>query len=140
MDAKGRVSLPAKYRSKLAASDLVIVPGTDDCLWLYTEEGYEKLIEPIEQNPFDPAMDRLRDLYISGAEDIEVDSAGRIRVSSEHRAYANLDKEVTIAGKGARLELWDTQAYQQRLQGIDRKAALKVLTGEQDSPTQKDGN
>ena len=128
MDAKGRVSLPAKYRTKLAASELVIVPGSDDCLWLYTEEEYDKLIEPIEQSPFDTAMDKLRDLYISGAEDIEVDSAGRIRVSAEHREYAHLSKDVTIAGKGARLELWDTETYQQRLAGIDRTEALKVLS------------
>ena len=135
MDAKGRVSLPAKYRTKLAASELVIVPGVDNCLWLYTEEEHERLIEPLEQNPFDTAMDKLRDLFIADAEDLEVDSAGRIRVSAQHRQYANLTKEVTIVGTGKRLELWDTNDYQQRLQGIDREQALQALSGKLSADT-----
>jgi MraZ protein len=111
----------------LAASDLVLVPGTEDCLWLYTDEEYQKLTEPLEQNPFDEEYDLLRDLFIAGAEDIEVDNSGRIRVPAEQRDFASLAKEVTIVGKGPRLELWDSDSYKQRLSTADRKTAIKVL-------------
>jgi len=130
MDAKGRISLPAKYRTKLAASDLVLVPGMGHCLWLFTEEEYDKLIEPIQHaSLYDSAeIDELRDLYISGAEDVEVDSAGRIRISAEQREYAQLDKDVTIAGKGSYLELCDSELYQQKLGKIDKGEARKALS------------
>lgn len=132
MDAKGRVSLPAKYRTMLAASDLVLVPGTDGCLWLYTDEEYQKLIAPLLKNQFDEKYDLLRELFVAGAEDIEVDGSGRIRVPAEQREFASLLKEVTIAGKGTRLELWDSEIYKQRLGGIDRSKALKVLTEQEE--------
>ena len=127
MDAKGRVSLPAKYRNMLADADLILVPSSADCLWLYTDEEYSKVTERLEENPFDETFDLLRHLFIGGAEDIEVDSLGRIRVPAEQREFASLDKEVTIVGTGKRLELWDSDTYKQRLNAADRKAAVKVL-------------
>jgi len=129
MDAKGRVSLPAKYRQTLAAENLVLVPGTSNCLWLYTDDEYQKLIGPLMDNPFDEDYDELRDLYITEAEDIEIDASGRIRVTSEHCDFAGLKKEITFAGKGTRLELWDSETYKQRVRGLDRSSAHKVLTG-----------
>jgi len=134
MDAKGRVSLPAKYRTTLAAQDLVLVPGTDNCLWLYTDEGYKELIKPLRDKQFDKKYDLLRDLFVAGAEDIEVDGSGRIRVPAEQRDFASLSKEVTIVGKGERLELWDSERYRNRLKGIDMDEALKVLS-EQEGPS-----
>ena len=128
MDAKGRVSLPAKYRTTLAAQDLVLVPGTDNCLWLYTDEGYKELIKPLRNKQFDRKYDLLRDLFVAGAEDIEVDGSGRIRVPAEQRDFASLSKEVTIVGKGDRLELWDSERYRDRLKSIDMDEALQVLT------------
>jgi len=128
MDAKGRVSLPAKYRAILAAQELVLVPGTDNCLWLYTDEGYKELIKPLRNKQFDRKYDLLRDLFVAGAEDIEVDGSGRIRVPAEQRDFASLSKEVTIVGKGDRLELWDSERYRDRLKGIDMDEALKALT------------
>jgi len=129
MDAKGRVSLPAKYRQRLAAENLVLVPGTNECLWLYTDDEYQKLIAPLEDNPFDEDYDELRDLYVAQAEDVEVDASGRIRVNAEQRKYAALEKEISIVGKGTRLELWDSESYKQRISGLDRSSAHKVLTG-----------
>ena len=127
MDAKGRVSLPAKYRGILAGLDLVLVPGAEDCLWLYTDEEYQKVTKTLEENPFDEEYDLLRHLFIAEAEDIEVDSSGRIRVPARQREFASLLKEVTIVGTGPRLEFWNSDTYKERFSGVDRKSAVKIL-------------
>ena len=127
MDAKGRVSLPAKYRDILAGESLVLVPSAKDCLWLYTDEEYSKVTKRLEENPFDEEFALLRLFFIAEAEDIEVDSVGRIRVPANKREFASLGKEVTIVGTGPRLELWNSDTYKQRITSVSREEAVKVL-------------
>jgi len=127
MDAKGRVSLPAKYRPILAASELVLVEGTDQCLWLFRNEEYQKLIAPLLEDDFDETLNDLREVFITGAAYVEVDGSGRIRVPFELRDYASLSKAVTITGKGTRMELWDSEVYEQHRQGIDKKKSIAEL-------------
>ncbi|MCL2680675.1 MAG: division/cell wall cluster transcriptional repressor MraZ [Coriobacteriia bacterium] len=127
MDAKGRLSLPAKYRPVLAASELVLVEGRDQCLWLYRNDEYQKLIAPLLENELDETLDDLREVFIAGAASVEVDGAGRIRVPVELRSYAALSKAVTITGKGTRMELWDSELYEQHRQSIDKQGSIKEL-------------
>jgi MraZ protein len=127
MDAKGRVSLPAEYRARLAAADLVLVEGVDSCLWLFERPAYDRFIEPLLEDEYDETLDELRDSFIAGASKVEVDSTGRIRVPQGLRSYACLQKNVTIAGKGTRLELWDAEAYAARRAGFDKRKAVREL-------------
>jgi len=128
MDAKGRVALPAKYRTRLAGSHLVLVNGRDNCLWLMTEDEYVKLTAELTVPELSAQLDQrralLQEVFISGAEDVEVDSAGRIRIPAHMRTYASLSKEVTFAGKGPRLELWDGEKYDARLANLSLEDAF----------------
>jgi len=127
MDGKGRVSLPAKYRAELAASELVLVGGIEECIWLYRKENYDRLIAPLLEDDLDETLDDLREFFIAGACGVEVDSAGRIRVPADMRAYANLTRAVAVVGKGNRLELWDGEQHAERRAGIDKRKALADL-------------
>jgi MraZ protein len=127
MDGKGRVSLPAKYRGELAVSELVLVEGIEQCIWLYRKEDYDKLIAPLTDDDLDETLDDLNEFFIAGAFNAEVDSAGRIRVPAEMRDYAQLSKAVSVVGKANRLELWDSEIHAARRTRIDKKAALAEL-------------
>ena len=48
IDSKGRVFVPAKFRSDLQG-DLVIVKGLDSCIVLYNEEQWNAFIKKLEE-------------------------------------------------------------------------------------------
>ena len=111
MDAKGRVSLPSKFRSRLTG-EVMLVKGLDDCVWLFSHEEYEKFMGSLsQQEAFDPEARRARRFFGAGTEEIEIDSAGRIRIPAALREYAHLSKDITIAGSLDRIEIWDSQRY-----------------------------
>jgi len=111
MDAKGRVSLPSKFRS-LLTGEVMLVKGLDDCLWLFSHEDYEKFVGSVSaQEAFDPDARRTRRFFGAGTEEIEVDNAGRIRIPATLREHAHLSKDVTITGAIDRIEIWDSERY-----------------------------
>jgi MraZ protein len=112
IDAKGRTSLPSRFRDALtAANDLRFVltralPG-DRCLHLYPMKAWEELEEKVAAMPqFDPNVVAFRRLYLSAAVECEVDKQGRVLIPPGLREHAELDKDVLWAGMGRTAELW----------------------------------
>lgn len=117
IDAKGRTSLPSRYRDALSAIGerrVVLTSGLDPCLvayampeWLAFEERIGRL------STFDRAVQKLRRVYVSGAVECDVDDSGRILVPPTLREHAKLDKDVVWAGSGRFAELWDRAAWRE---------------------------
>src|ERR1700691_5199516 len=102
IDAKGRTSLPARYRDALAASGerrIVLTSALDPCLAAYAMHEWSLFEERLAKLPqFDRAVQKLKRIYVSGAVECEVDDSGRILVPPTLREYARLEKEVLLAG------------------------------------------
>src|SRR5947209_16378032 len=117
IDAKGRTSLPARYRDELAAISerrIVITSALDPCLVAYTMPEWTAFEDRISKLPqFDRHVQKLKRIYVSGAVECEVDDSGRILIPPTLREYANLSKEVLWAGSGKYAELWDKAAWRQ---------------------------
>ena len=64
----------------------------------------DKLLKLSSLNPRIRALQRR---LIGYAEDVEMDAAGRVLISSALRNYAVLDKRVMLIGQGNKFELWD---------------------------------
>jgi MraZ protein len=113
LDAKGRVSLPAKFRSEMTAEQsLVVARGLDGCLYVYSSEAYDAFTtELLTRQDFDPRIRKMRRFFMSGATPVELDSAGRIGIPSVLREYAGLSKDVTVIGNGTRIEIWDAGTW-----------------------------
>jgi MraZ protein len=116
IDAKGRTSLPSRFRDVLAmAGDLraVLTPSPfDPCLHLYPMKAWEDFEAKIAGLPqFDPNVIRLRRLYVSAAVDCEIDKAGRVLVPTSLREHATLHKDVLWAGMGQTVELWAREKW-----------------------------
>ena len=60
--------------------------------------------------------DAWRRLYIGSATEVEIDSASRVLIPPELRAWAGLEKDVKFMGMGAHFELWDLARYEEREQ------------------------
>ena len=54
-------------------------------------------------------------LVISGAVETSIDKQGRILVPQYLREHAQLERDVTIAGVGPTVEIWDTASLQANL-------------------------
>jgi MraZ protein len=118
LDAKGRVSLPAKYR-KVLPENLVVVRSLDDdyrSLSIFTEEAFENWVESLfaKEGGYDANdlrhVDR-RSKFTDKSEDVAIDKAGRINISAKLREYALLDKDVAIVGSGDHIKVWDLDTY-----------------------------
>jgi MraZ protein len=109
LDAKGRVSLPSKFRSQMTGS-LVVSKGLDGCLYVYSAEEYRRFEAILtEGSDFDARKRRLRRYFVASAQDVEVDSAGRISIPAALREHAGLKKDVAVTGNGDRIEIWDSK-------------------------------
>jgi len=116
MDAKGRTSLPARYRDVLSALSerrIVLTSGLDPCLVAYTSAEWAAFEEKLAKLPqFDRSVQKLRRIYVSGAVECDVDDSGRILVPPTLREHAGLKKDVVWAGSGKYAELWAKDAWQ----------------------------
>jgi MraZ protein len=111
LDAKGRVSLPAKFRGEMTGR-IVVAKGLDNCLYVYPAEDYQaSLATLLDGNDFDPRKRQVRRLFMAGAVETELDSAGRVSLPANLREYANLGKELAVIGVGDRIEIWDAEAW-----------------------------
>lgn len=112
LDAKGRLSVPSKYRDALqgqAEGRVTITKHPDGCLLLFPRPEWEVFRNKIAALPMDAHW--WRRIFLGNASDVDVDGAGRVLVSPELRTAAALDKEVMLLGMGSHFELWDAQTY-----------------------------
>ena len=130
VDAKGRISLPARFRDVLLADKdarFVLTPALfDPCLHLYPMVAWQEFEQKVSELPsLDPNAVRFRRMYVSAAVECELDKAGRVLVPPHLRERAQLDKsEALWAGMGRILELWSRSRWD---------AALTMSPGEMDS-------
>lgn len=117
LDEKGRLILPAKFRSQLA-SGLVMTRGQENCLYLLPMEEFRRMYEQIRLAPITSKQSRdyLR-VFLSGASDEIPDKQGRISIPANLREYARLDRDVAVIGMGTRVEIWDAPTWDDYLAG-----------------------
>lgn len=75
----------------------------------------------------------LQRLLVGYAEDVEIDSAGRILLSLPLREFAGLEKHVMLVGQGAKFELWDEARWL-----ADRETGL-MLQADGELPPEMEG-
>jgi MraZ protein len=116
IDAKGRTSLPSRFRDVLAPTGdarLVLTPSPfDACLHLFPMKAWEEFEAKIAALPqFEPNVIKLRRVYVSAAVECEVDKQGRVLVPNSLRDHAMLKKDVLWAGMGQMVELWAREKW-----------------------------
>jgi MraZ protein len=115
LDAKGRLAVPAKHRDALANGQgrLVLTADPSRCLLLYPLAAWEPIqARLMSLSSFNEKIRSLQRLLVGYADDVDIDTAGRILVPPSLRRYANLDKHVVLVGQGHKFELWDEAQWQ----------------------------
>jgi MraZ protein len=86
------------------------------CLLLYPQPAWEPIqAKMMALSSFDKQSSALQRLLVGFAEDITLDSAGRMLVSPVLREFGGLDKEVMLVGQGSHFELWNMDAWRAQL-------------------------
>jgi MraZ protein len=122
VDAKGRISLPARFRDVLVGESnagFVVTPAVfDPCLHVWPMKTWEAFEQEVSKLPsMDPHAVRFRRMYVSAAVECELDKAGRVLVPPHLRQRAELDKsEALWAGTGRNLELWSRARWDAALE------------------------
>ncbi|KND50992.1 MAG: MraZ protein [Parcubacteria bacterium C7867-007] len=121
-DAKNRISLPAKFRKELGSS-VIVTRGLDHCLFVYPKTAWKKEAAKLAAHSTGSKAGRgLSRLMLAGANEADVDSAGRILVPDYLKSFAALSVKSVIAGVNERVEIWDEVAWETYTKEIESTA------------------
>ncbi len=125
LDAKGRVSVPAPYRSVLERnrSPLYIYKSlTLPCLEGCGPERISQIVDAIdEMDSLSKEAEVLQTMLFS-AQEMKIDSDGRMLLPAEFVDFAGLDGVALFAGIGRSFQIWRPDRHQQREQESRQKA------------------
>ncbi|MEL6545444.1 MAG: division/cell wall cluster transcriptional repressor MraZ [Myxococcota bacterium] len=126
MDAKGRTSLPSRFRELLPEEDdrLILTTGIDRCLVAYPIAEWQAFEGKLAALPqFDPAVVQLKRIYVAGATECSLDKHGRLLIPPMLREYANIQRDVVWAGMVTTIEVWAKESW------TDQAAASRADRG-----------
>ena len=131
LDEKKRVMLPKAFVRTLGKK-MVLTRGLDGCLFLFAHDAWGKMAEKLQALSFAQADTRgFNRFLLSGAVEVETDSAGRILVPDHQKIFAGLKKTIVFAGVSDRVEIWDVAAWKQYKARIEKQAdAMAEKLGE----------
>jgi len=122
LDDKKRISLPAKFRKEVGKK-IVVTRGLDSCLYLYPEKQWKRIVGEVEELGIGARDKRkLSRYFIGGAQEVDVDSLGRILIPEHLRTFAQLKSKVVFIGLANRIEIWNDSTWKALQQSIEKDA------------------
>lgn len=120
IDAKGRTSLPVKFRDALVAANEPRIVLIQNPLWraiqALPQSVWTELVKKVsEGSPFDAKLQMNFFRYLSTAQEVDLDPHGRVLVPPNLRQYAGLQKDVVWVGMLRTIHLYDRAAYEERM-------------------------
>lgn len=131
LDAKGRITVPMRYRSSLIQQEggtVVITIDTEEtCLLMYPLLEWQTIETNLQKLPsFNKATRRIQRLLIGHATELEIDTNGRLLLPPLLRDYANLNKQILLVGQGNKFEIWNELAWEEkRAEWLATETSLK---------------
>ena len=126
LDQKGRLAIPAKYRSHLINNNETKVVITKDpqypSLKVYPESQWHEISSKLESlQGLDPIVRNLQWTILGNASVIEFDPNSRmlVLIPLELRKYADISdqKQISLIGMGNKFEIWNVNNWEMRQTG-----------------------
>ena len=137
LDSKGRVSIPASFRSVLGRDGfdgLYCYPALDSTA---IDAGGNALMAEIEAligrfTPFSEERERFALALYGTSETLKIDGEGRVVLSERLKRHAGITEAVTFVGLGHKFQIWEPGRFQHELAEATQKVrALKAQLGSQ---------
>ena len=113
LDAKGRLSVPARHRDVLSVTAnglLTLTKHPHGCLMMFPRPEWEQFRQKIAELPMSAQW--WKRIFLGNAMDVDLDGTGRILISPELREAAGISKDIMLLGMGNHFELWDKATYE----------------------------
>ncbi len=113
LDPKGRVVLPAEFRSQLA-DGCVVTKGQERCLYVFPLARWGEEVDRLNRLPRTNGKVRAytRSVFAGAKQEIP-DKQGRIMLPERLRDYADLSREAVVVGVADRIEIWNEPSWEQ---------------------------
>ena len=116
LDSANRLIVPARFRESLG-SEIIVYKAIEGCLFLYDQQRFGEIAAQLDAYSRDPLRREAARMFFSDVSSISVDRTGRIVLPAECIAHAGLQTEVALLGANRRIELWDKDAFENKLAG-----------------------
>ena len=130
LDKKGRVSVPAPYRSHLSSlgyNGVVCYPSfTNSSIEFCPQNRLEKIADTIDTlNPFDENRDIFSTSILANSFQLNFDSEGRITLADKLLKHSGIKEKVLFVGQGKSFQMWEPVAFKEFSDDARKKANLK---------------
>ena len=129
LDKKGRVSVPASFRSHLSSlgyNGVICYPSfNNQCIEAWPQERIEKVSNAIESlNPFEEKKDYFATSILSESVNLQFDSEGRMLLSSKLLKHAKIKNSMLFVGQGKTFQIWEPTAFEKFKVNAKKKSNL----------------
>ena len=127
LDKKGRVSVPATFRSHLSSlgyNGFVSYPSFNHAaLEACSQDRIEKLSNTIDSlNPFEEKRDYFATSILSESVNLQFDTEGRVSLTEKLLKHANIKNNILFVGLGKTFQIWEPKTFE-KFKVVARKKA-----------------
>jgi MraZ protein len=117
LDQKGRVSVPASFRSylsNLGYNGVICYPSfNNQCIEAWAQDRIEKISNAIDYlNPFEEKKDYFATSILSASINLQFDSEGRISLTSKLLKHAKIRNSMLFVGQGKTFQIWEPTIFE----------------------------
>jgi len=117
LDKKGRVSVPASFRSYLSSlgyNGAICYPSfNNQSIEACSQDRIEKLSNTIDSlNPFEEKRDFFATSILSESISLQFDSEGRISLPSKLLKHAKIKNNMLFVGQGKTFQIWEPSIFE----------------------------
>ena len=129
IDKKGRVSVPATFRSHLSSmgyNGFIAYPSFNHyALEACSQDRIEKISSAIDSlNPFEEKRDFFATSILAESTNLQFDSEGRISLSSKLLKHAKIKNSMLFVGQGQTFQIWEPTAFEKFKVNARKKANI----------------
>ena len=129
LDKKGRVSVPASFRSHLSNlgyNGVICYPSfNNQCIEAWPQDRIEKISNAIDSlNPFEEKKDYFATSILSESINLQFDSEGRILLTSKLLKHAKIKNSMLFVGQGKTFQIWESTNFEKFKSNARKKANL----------------
>lgn len=122
LDDKGRLIVPARFRSVIADSgeQVLMVAQLDGGLYAYTMPQWHEIEQKIlAKARTSKKFRRFRRILIGGSAECKLDKQDRLLIPPAMREYAELEGEIVLAGLLTHFEIWSRKRWDEEVQLLE---------------------